>query len=637
MIKISVDQCVPLYEKLFNKILKSGEFPSEWSRAYIVPLHKSGDCYNPDNYRGLAINSCLGKLFTTILNNRLSEYVNVNNLIDKHQIGFRKKSQTSDHMLILKTLTDKCKNTGENLYLGFVDFQKAYDSVWRDGLLFKLARSGVDGNFLKIVRSMYRSSECCVRVGDQITNFFENNVGVKQGEVLSPLLFNLYINDLVNEMQDNDSPKLNGNAIDCLLYADDLVLTSNTEDGLQRKFEKLATFCKSWRLIVNIDKTMVMKVSKSGRLPKSSFTFNNIPLTNTKTYKYLGVVFDSTGTFSSAKANMLDRGLKAMFKVKSVVDREVMSPLVSMDLFDKTVKPVCLYGSEIWGQIPVSDTITPVELIDKLFKKIPIEKINLSYLKWLLGVHKYSSNFAVLGDLGKYPFSVNIIINTIKYWSRLQVKRQYTSLLNDCLVEADTIYNNGGYSWSSWVNILLKLFNKNKINVNLSQVILNVKMTFKTFWGRTVHNECNDAIKAEGKLRTYSKFKQNFGLEDYISELPYKDRCHFARLRISAHTLAIETGRHARPKVPVNQRVCQVCNSGSIEDEMHFVTICDKFRQIRQSTFEKIQNACPNFNMLSTEAKFNYIMSSGGSVLKLCGSLIGQMFCVRSNPRGSLS
>ena len=88
-------------------------------------------------------NSCLGKLFTTILNNRLSEYVNVNNLIDKHQIGFRKKSQTSDHMLILKTLTDKCKNAGENLYLGFVDFQKAYDSVWRDGLLFKLARSGV--------------------------------------------------------------------------------------------------------------------------------------------------------------------------------------------------------------------------------------------------------------------------------------------------------------------------------------------------------------------------------------------------------------------------------------------------------------------------------------------------------------
>ena len=238
---------------------------------------------------------------------------------------------------------------------------------------------------------MYRSSECCVRVGDKITKFFENNVGVKQGEVLSPLLFNLYINDLINEMQDKDSPKLNGNAIDCLLYADDLVLTSSSEEGLQRKFEKLASFCKLWRLSVNIDKTMVMRVSKSGRLSKSCFTFNNIPLTNTKTYKYLGVVFDSAETFSLAKANMQDRGLKAMIKVKSVVDREAMFPLISMDLFDKTVKPVCLYGSEIWGQMPVSTTITPGELLDKLVKKIPIEKINLSYMKWLLGVHKYSS------------------------------------------------------------------------------------------------------------------------------------------------------------------------------------------------------------------------------------------------------
>ena len=72
------------------------------------------------------------------------------------------------------------------------------------------------------------------------------------------------------------------------------------------------------------------------------------------------------------------------------------------------------------------------------------------------------------------------------------------------------------------------------------------------------------------------------------------------RLRISAHTLAIETGRHTRPKVPVNQRVCQMFNTGAIEDEIHFVTMCNKIRRICQNTFEKIQNICPNFNVLST-------------------------------------
>ena len=106
------------------------------------------------------------------------------------------------------------------------------------------------------------------------------------------------------------------------------------------------------------------------------------------------------------------------------------------------------------------------------------------------------------------------------------------------------------------------------------------------------------------------------------------DRCHFARRSHLSRRIVNQR---------VNQRVCQMCNTGAIEDEMHFVTMCNKLRQIRQNTFEKIQNICPNFNVLSTEDKFSYIMNSCGTVFELCGNLIGQLFAVRSNPRGSLS
>ena len=98
-------------------------------------------------------------------------------------------------------------------------------------------------------------------------------------------------------MKDRHSPTLNGSAIDCLLYADDLVLISNSKEGLQRKLNSLADFCGKWRLTVNIEKTIVMKISKSGRPAESNFTFNNRPLTNTRHYKYLGVLFDSSGNF----------------------------------------------------------------------------------------------------------------------------------------------------------------------------------------------------------------------------------------------------------------------------------------------------------------------------------------------------
>ena len=153
MLKVSNLFCLRAYCKLFNRILKSGDFSVAWMRSIIVPLHKAGNCHDPNNYRGLAINSCFGKLFTTILNNRLKTFVTKNNTIDKHQIGFTEKSQTIDHMLVIKTLADKYKHEGKKLFLGFVDFRKAYDTVWRDGLFFKLLSNGINGRFSKSLKA----------------------------------------------------------------------------------------------------------------------------------------------------------------------------------------------------------------------------------------------------------------------------------------------------------------------------------------------------------------------------------------------------------------------------------------------------------------------------------------------------
>ena len=114
----------------------------------------------PNNFRGLTINSCLSKAFTSILNERLQKYLHVNDIINKYQIGFAKKSQTSDHMLVLKTIADKYKAANKKIYFGFVDFKKAYDTVWRDGLLYKLLKNGINGKFYNVIESMYQTSEC---------------------------------------------------------------------------------------------------------------------------------------------------------------------------------------------------------------------------------------------------------------------------------------------------------------------------------------------------------------------------------------------------------------------------------------------------------------------------------------------
>ena len=109
MIKCGFTILAPLLVKTFNLVLSAGHFPSEWAKGRIVSLHKKGDVLDPSNYRGITISSCVGKLFNSILNNRLSNFLNVNEILCDEQIGFRKGQRPADHMLIVKSLIEKYK------------------------------------------------------------------------------------------------------------------------------------------------------------------------------------------------------------------------------------------------------------------------------------------------------------------------------------------------------------------------------------------------------------------------------------------------------------------------------------------------------------------------------------------------
>ena len=132
-------ELLPLYHMLFSTVLDSGVLPTSWLIGYIIPLYKhKGDTANPENYRPITILSCLGKVFTAILNERLTSYLKTNTLLNINQAGFRKKHSTSDGMFLLHTLAEMYKRKNMKLFCCFIDFQKAFDSVWRAGLWAKL-------------------------------------------------------------------------------------------------------------------------------------------------------------------------------------------------------------------------------------------------------------------------------------------------------------------------------------------------------------------------------------------------------------------------------------------------------------------------------------------------------------------
>jgi hypothetical protein len=197
-LKHSCNKLLPVFFKLFNIIFDSGIIPDCWSEGIIIPIYKNrGDYCSPDNYRGITILICFGKLFTTVLNNRLNCYSKHYNILCEEQAGFRKHYSTTDHMFNLKCLIDLYVRCNKPLYCAFIDYRKAFDSVDRLALWHILLQNCVDGKMFKIIRNMYDNAKSCVRKGSQLSEFFYSNVGVRQGENLSLVLFSLFLNDLV--------------------------------------------------------------------------------------------------------------------------------------------------------------------------------------------------------------------------------------------------------------------------------------------------------------------------------------------------------------------------------------------------------------------------------------------------------
>ena len=270
-IKSTSCQMIPVYTKLFNLVFDSAIIPESWSVGVIKPIYKKGDPCLPQNYRPITILSCLGKLFTSVINNRLKKYDEMSNVIEPCQAGFRKNHSTADNIFIIKTLIDIVKAKKSKLFGCFVDFKQAFDTVWRNGLWHKLNEHEINGKCLQVIQSIYSNVKSKVMTEEGASIFFPCLTGVRRGENLSPFLFSIFVNDLNHFLM---SKSLNGLTCEfnsdeiyiylklmMLLYADDTVLFMDSESDMQCALDAFKEYCHTWRLTVNLEKTKIVVFS----------------------------------------------------------------------------------------------------------------------------------------------------------------------------------------------------------------------------------------------------------------------------------------------------------------------------------------------------------------------------------------
>ena len=567
--------------------MTAGIFPSPWNISSTTFVHKNGDINDCDNYRCLSLTSCFGKLFTSLLQNRIHNYLDENDLYNKYQAGFRPDYRTTDHIFTIKTILNKyLYKQKKQVFACFVDFSKAFDSVWRKGLFKKISRFGITGKVLNIIRDMYSNSKFVVKKENIISHPSHTGRGVRQGDGLSPLLFNLFINDIDSIFNFNDSfpVQLKDTKLNCLLYADDLLLLSESKEGLQSCLDSLQSYCTQWKLKVNLNKTKIIIFSKGKKdYSKYQFKIFGSPIEIVEKYKYLGIIINFNGNFKHAAEHLYKQSLKALFSLRhNILCSNDIDIKMKLKLFDTLIKPICTYGSEIW----ISDLSTKESNLDKL----PFEKIHNKFCKNILGVHKKSSNIAVKCELGRQPILNFITVIALKYFNRLKQLPSDRFLYE--VYEVDkSLFNDGQRSWYSFIDLSLKNLNQDENSLDVN----NITQILQDKYSHSLSNRLDHLSRQENdnKLFFFAKIYKEFKLQEYLSfKLPVSITKELTKLRVSAHSLLIEKGRYFRPKLEYKNRLCIQCNN--VEDEEHFLLFCNKFSNLRLQLFQNLNMEKPN-------------------------------------------
>jgi sorting nexin-29 len=583
--------------RIFNLLFSRGYFPLEWSMGVLVPVFKKGDPNVMDNYRGITVGSTFAKLFASILENRLHLWAESSGRRAQGQAGFRRGFQTVDNAFILQHMIDAAKATPKGkLYVCFVDFKKAFDSIDRNILLQRLQHLGMHGSMFATLKSMYTHVSCSVRMNGKLGPSFASRAGVKQGCPLSPVLFGLLI-DAVEAYFAKHLPGVGVHIahalVQVLLYADDLALCASSADDLAAMLRVLENFCKEVSMEVNVAKTEVVIFRRDKTIVSTMHPgwhiFGKV-LKVSDSFKYLGIHLHSTMGLKFAAKAMHAAGLKAMFALlQRCAALHITNPSVKLKLFQALVRPVLLYGSQLWGV-----TVSPPKLHSNTSVMLQtwdtdMERLHFTYLRRISGVKKSTHRLVLLREMQSEPLQLDFWNSVLKFWNRMAAL-PHDRLLSCAFLANYQLAMDGKQCWASKVIDCLRA-STSVGDAGFPPGLIDASSIMQT-WHHDMFEVpflcCQGSPRLHAskdvKLCTYSSWFMPQSKHSSHLSLALHPALHFSlmRFRMSSHYLAVEQGRAVclANRLSRLDRICPLCEK-EVEDEMHMCLTCPAYDQLR--------------------------------------------------------
>ena len=340
------DFAIDQLTSLFQQIYQSGNIIDEMCDSVFVALPKVEGTLECSKHRTLSIMSQITKILLRIILKRIRTKLRTQ--ISDQQFGFVPGKGTSNALFALRVLTENVLEVQKDIFVCFVDYEKAFDKVKHANLFNMLNEAGIDGKDMRLMRNLYWKQKATVRVGDEESPSLEIRRGVRQGCVLSPELFNLYSEVIMRDLLEMDGIKAGGRNINNIRYADDTVLITDSEEKLQDLVPALVRASGEHGLKLNVSKTKVMVISKADNDISANVEVGGVVLEQVQRYKYLGSVVTKDGRSVEEIKTRIAIAKNAFNKVKHIVTNRSISISLRRRFIKSYVWSTMLYGCEAW-------------------------------------------------------------------------------------------------------------------------------------------------------------------------------------------------------------------------------------------------------------------------------------------------